>query len=82
MLAIGRWSPPVPVRTGRVGLTYNVTDANAALEQLWTWDHKNRQVKKAVSVCSAFMEGLATTAEARNAFEDAARATGNLMGTR
>jgi hypothetical protein len=55
----------------------NVSNAVEALRIMNGWDKKKS--RKAVKVCSAAMEGLASLDEARAAFERAAEATGNLM---
>lgn len=69
----------MPVKGQRVGVTDNISHAVGALQKLWQWDGRHPKVKKAVDVCSAYMEGLAKVEDARASFEAAAKATGNLM---
>lgn len=68
-----RWSPPVYVTTAQAGLVAGIGDVLAALQAMETWPKRSgRKYRQAVKACSAVMEGLGETAEARRAFEAAA----------
>ncbi|MBZ9852775.1 DUF982 domain-containing protein [Mesorhizobium sp. CA13] len=74
------FSPPVPVKTKRVGVTREVNSVDAAAEELLTWHKRNAQWQTAVKACIAAKEGTRTPEAARQAFLTAAKACGMLRG--
>ncbi|WP_246678989.1 MULTISPECIES: DUF982 domain-containing protein [unclassified Mesorhizobium] len=74
------FSPPVPVKTKRVGVTREVNSVEAAAEELLTWDKRDAQWQAAVKACIAAKEGNGTPEAARHAFLAAAKACGMLRG--
>jgi hypothetical protein len=73
------FSPAVPVRTERVGLTRNVNNVEAAAEELLKWTKRGPKWQKAAQACYAALEGTGSPEEVRNSFEAAAKASGMLM---
>jgi hypothetical protein len=76
------FSPPVPVRTKRVGMTREVSSVEAAAEELLTWEKQGAAWRKAVQACIDAGEGTKTPEDARKAFQAAAKACGMLRATR
>jgi hypothetical protein len=74
------FSPPVPVRTARIGMTHNVNNVDAAAEELLTWEKRNAKWRAAVEACIAAKEGTMTPDAVRTAFVAAAKACGMLRG--
>jgi hypothetical protein len=74
------FSPPVPVRTKRIGTTREVSSVEAAAEELLTWEKQGAAWRKAVQACIDAGEGRTTAGEARKAFLAAAKACGMLRG--
>ncbi|RUX93796.1 MULTISPECIES: DUF982 domain-containing protein [unclassified Mesorhizobium] len=76
------FSPTVPVRTTRVGMTREVSSVEAAAEELLTWEKRGAPWRRAVQACIDAGEGRTTAGEARKAFLAAAKACGMLRGNR
>jgi hypothetical protein len=74
-----RFHPPVRVKTPVIGRLYEVNNVRAASEQLLAWTHHGPKWRKAVQTCMAAMEGTKSAADARKAFEAAARESGMLI---
>ena len=73
------FSPAVPVRSAtKLGMTHNVSNVQAASEQLLTWTKRGPRWRNAVQVCHDALAGKTTPDEARKAFEAAAKEAGML----
>jgi hypothetical protein len=73
------FSPAVPVRSAaKPGLTHNISNVQAASEQLLTWTRRGPRWRNAVQVCHDALAGKRTPDEARKAFEAAAKEAGML----
>lgn len=73
------FNPPVPVRGERAGMTYNVSNVEAASEHLLKWTKRGPKWNLAVRVCMAALADQATAQEVRKAFRAAAKEEGMLM---
>jgi hypothetical protein len=73
------FSPPVRVKTSQVGQMREVRTVRAALEQLNEMTKRGRKWHDATEICAAAMAGGFTPAEARTAFEAAAKQAGMLI---
>ena len=71
------FSPVVPVR-GANGMTHNVSNVQAAAEELIRWPKRGPKWALAVRVCMAALAEEATPQEARRAFRLAAKEEGEL----
>ncbi|WP_352847070.1 DUF982 domain-containing protein [Mesorhizobium sp. M0622] len=78
-MALHWFSPPVPVRTERPGLTRRVSNAEAAAEELLKWTNHGLQWDLAVRVCIAVISDQMEPEEARKAFLAAAKEQGTLV---
>ncbi|RUU76141.1 DUF982 domain-containing protein [Mesorhizobium sp. M7A.F.Ca.MR.362.00.0.0] len=75
-----KWfSPGVPVRTDKPGVSLLVTSVEAASDQLLGWAGRGPHWERAVKVCAAAMAGQATAQEARRCFRLAAKEAGMLI---
>ncbi|MGO4677823.1 DUF982 domain-containing protein [Bosea sp. 2YAB26] len=76
------FSPPVVVQADRPGVGYSITDVEQAAELLLAWKAIGAGPKwqDAVRACTAVLNGAGTVDEAREAFEEAARECGRLIG--
>ena len=75
-----KWfSPPVPVKSKDIGRTYQVDNVRAASEQMLEWAARGPEWRMGVEVCLAAFEGKRSAADARTAFEAAARESGMLV---
>ncbi|MGO4670204.1 DUF982 domain-containing protein [Bosea sp. 2RAB26] len=76
------FTPPVVVRADRPEVTYSVTHVERAAEFLLAWKAIGAGPKwqDAVRACTAVLNGAGTVDEAREAFEEAARECGRLIG--
>lgn len=72
------FSPAIPVKTTRIGMTRQVSSVEAAAEELLTWDKQGAAWRKAVQACVDAGEGRTTAEQARKAFLAAAKACGML----
>ncbi|TPL49287.1 DUF982 domain-containing protein [Mesorhizobium sp. B2-4-4] len=72
------FSPPVPVKTKRVGMTREVSSVEAAAEELLTWEKQGAAWRKAIQACIDAGEGRKSAEAARKAFLAAAKACGML----
>lgn len=75
------FAPPVTVETDKAGVSYAVTSVEKAAEFLMSWrdDDPGPAWRLAAAVCMRAMSGEATPAEARAAFEAAAKEVGKLL---
>ena len=75
-----RWFyPPVPVKGERSGMTYNVSNVQAASEHLLKWTKSGPKWNLAMRVCMAALADQATAQDAREAFRAAAKEEGMLL---
>ncbi|ESX47222.1 hypothetical protein X762_19580 [Mesorhizobium sp. LSHC426A00] len=72
------FNPPVPVSGARAGMTYNVSNVEAASDHLLQWTKRGPKWNLAVRVCMAALADQATAQEARRAFRAAAKEEGSL----
>lgn len=74
-MALHWFSPPVYVTTDKIGRRYAVSNIERAAEFLLSWRDRGMgpDWKAAVQACMAAIKGEASIAEARSAFEAAAR---------
>jgi hypothetical protein len=72
------FSPAIPVKTKRLGVTRQVSSVEAAAEELLTWQDQGPAWRKAVQACVDAGEGRTTAEQARKAFLAAAKACGML----
>ncbi|MER9205221.1 DUF982 domain-containing protein [Mesorhizobium sp. M0771] len=73
------FSPPVPVRTERVGITLHVNSVQGAAAELLKWPQRGPLWNHAVNMC---IDALALEVEpevARDAFREAAAEEGMLL---
>ncbi|MER9832535.1 DUF982 domain-containing protein [Mesorhizobium sp. M0134] len=70
------FSTPVYVKTDRPGVTYGCNNVEDAAEELLKWTKMGPKWRKAVQLCIDAIEDRATPAEARKAFEAAAKEEG------
>jgi hypothetical protein len=75
-----KWfSPPVPVKSKDLGRICQVNNVRAASEQMLEWTRRGPKWRMGVEVCLAAFEGKRSVADARKAFEAAARESGMLV---
>ncbi|WP_352775797.1 DUF982 domain-containing protein [Mesorhizobium sp. M0571] len=75
------FSPPVPVRTERAGMTRNVNNVEAAGQELMKWTKRGPKWNQAVRVCIACIADQMEPEEARKAFLAAAEEEGMLRSS-
>lgn len=74
---------PVPVRSmENSGITVNVSSCEAAIEQMDTWVKRGAKWRLAYQRCYEAIEDRVPVADARKAFEAAAREAGVLRSAR
>jgi hypothetical protein len=75
-----KWfDPPVSVKTQKNGKIYQVNNVRTASEQMIGWGRRGPKWQKAIETCLAAPDGRKTSADARKAFEAAAREAGMLI---
>ncbi|TPJ52700.1 DUF982 domain-containing protein [Mesorhizobium sp. B2-6-4] len=72
------FSPPVPVSGKQAGMTYIISNVEAAAEHLLTWTKRGPKWNQAVRTCMNALVDQATPHEAREAFLAAAKEAGVL----
>ncbi|RUV18892.1 DUF982 domain-containing protein [Mesorhizobium sp. M7A.F.Ca.MR.245.00.0.0] len=77
-MALHWFSPVVPVRTEKVGITLGVSNVEAAAEELMKWPEKGPKWNKAVQLCIDCFEDRASPQDVQKAFEEAAKEQGML----
>ena len=73
------FSPPVTVRTGRPGVTFNCNNVEGAARELMDWNNHGPQWKLAVRACMSCLAGDMTPEDVRKAFIAAADEEGKLL---
>ncbi|PBB16525.1 DUF982 domain-containing protein [Mesorhizobium sp. WSM4313] len=73
------FSPPIPVKTPRIGIRHEINNVQAAAENLLEWPKRGRNWNKAVKACLAALAGDVPPEDVRVAFEAAAREEGMLF---
>jgi hypothetical protein len=73
------FSPPVTVRTDKMGVRYNVTSVEGGAEELLKWTKRGPRWNKAVRIAMAVIADQIDAAEFRKAFEAAAKEEGRLL---
>jgi Protein of unknown function (DUF982) len=75
-----KWfDPPVSVKTQTIGRICQVNNVRAASEQMLGWPRRGPKWRNAIEICLAALDGRKTSADARKAFEAAAREAGVLI---
>ena len=75
-----KWfDPPVSVKTSALGRIYEVNNVRTASQQMLEWTKRGPKWRNAIAVCLAALEGKKPAADARKAFEAAAREAGMLI---
>ena len=72
--------PPVVVMTEKPGLSMGISSVERAGEQLLQWSVRGPNWEAAVAACMAALDGTGTPEQAREAFAEAARESGMLLG--
>jgi hypothetical protein len=79
-MSVTPWGLTVSVKGNRPGSSFEVSNAERALDLLRRWDRRSsKKWRKAFELCVAAMEDSGKAEGARKAFEVAAKATGNLI---
>lgn len=73
------FSPPVKVKSGKIGVISSVNNVAFAAESLLKWTKRGPKWRKAVQTCMDALGGKKSPEDARKAFEAAARESGMLI---
>lgn len=71
------FSPPVSVSSEQPGLTIVISSVERAAERLLVWEKRGPKWRLAVEACTAALNGTVAVDEARAAFLEAAKESGN-----
>ncbi|AZO09702.1 DUF982 domain-containing protein [Mesorhizobium sp. M3A.F.Ca.ET.080.04.2.1] len=75
------FSPPVAVKTSRVGVTYQCNSVEGAAEQLLQWTKRGPKWHSAVQLCMDAMVERVKPELVRRAFLEAAKEEGKLLSS-
>ncbi|WP_404927171.1 DUF982 domain-containing protein [Mesorhizobium sp. ORM16] len=79
-MALHWFSPPVYVRSDKVGITTGISHVEGAAQELIKWRKRGPKWKTAVQLCVDCFADRASPQDVRKAFEEAAKEEGMLRG--